>query len=135
MGTSEASRHAALRISANGILPSLGVVSSLAAIVTKACCILPLALAGAGAGASSLTIVQALMPFRVPALLVSALFIAGGWLSHFHEMNASRAACQCARTAGQQSRRNLMVLSGATALLAMALAWDRIQPLLLQVAT
>jgi hypothetical protein len=132
--SSAETKHQGLRIPINSVLPSLGVVSGAGAIVAKACCVLPLTMAGAGMGASSSTIVQAMMPLRVPLLVISALFVAAGWLTYIRDVRARTQDCQCP-PAQSGSRRNAFVLSIATLLLATAIAWNVIQPSTIQMAT
>jgi mercuric ion transport protein len=122
----------------SNLIPSFGVVSSLGAIASKACCVLPLVLAGAGAAAGSVAVVQALVPLQTPLLALSVLLIGAGWISYWRPVVAAKPDpnCDCAPKLVRWSRRDMIVLSIATLLLATAIAWDVIQPSsIMQMAT
>jgi mercuric ion transport protein len=116
------------------LIPSFGVVSSLGAIASKTCCVLPLAMAGAGAGVGSVALVQALAPLQMPLLALSAILVGAGWVSYLLRVK-SEATCECTPDSLRRTRRSVAVLTIATILLGTAIAWDVIQPSVIQMAS
>lgn len=112
-------------------LASLGLVAGLGAVVASSCCVIPLGLAAAGAGASVLAGLEMVAESRVPFLVVSALAIAGGWGAWWWKRPApcvSRVGC----ASPERSRATLALLLLASLIAALAASWRHIDPLLLK---
>jgi mercuric ion transport protein len=118
------------------ILGSLGAASGLGAVLTKSCCILPIALGGLGLGTGASALVEALEPFQMPLLIASGVAVAGGWLAFLYYQMLARGGDvsevrECAPCAVQsRPSRTAIILIVGTALFVAAAAWNAIQPVL-----
>jgi len=108
-------------------IAAAGALASLAALFSSAaCCVLPLLLAGAGVSASGLA---AVVPWRVPLVVVSGAMLAAGWLFYFRRRQACAADPACA--AAPPSRATFWVLSLATIFAGLSASWKLFeQPLM-----
>lgn len=96
---------------------AVGAVASLGALVSSAaCCVLPLALAGAGLGAGTLA---PMVPYRWPLTLVAAAALAAGWTLYLRQRRRCAASADCARP----GRATPAILGAATLMTALAAAW------------
>lgn len=87
-----------------------GIFASSAALISAAaCCVLPLVFVSLGIGASALSF---LVPYHWPITIVAGAAIAAGWLLVLR--NWSRGAV---------ARSTMVVLTLATLLLALSVAW------------
>jgi mercuric ion transport protein len=110
---------------------ALGVVAGLGAVVASSCCVLPLALAALGAGASVLGGLETVAAWRTPLLSVSALAILGGWGSWWRKRPVACASgTDCASP--ERSRATLSLLLCASAIVLAAASWAYIDPMLLK---
>ena len=87
-----------------------------AVLAWAACCVLPMALALAG-GAMAAS--AALAGQRAWLTAAAALILGGGWLLAWRRARACRTDSYCR----PPSRLNLLLLSGATLLLVVAILW------------
>lgn len=103
-----------------------GTFASLAALFSAAaCCVLPLALTGAGIGAAGLAV---FVPYRWPLTIAAALVTAVGWTLYLRKRRACAANAGC--TAAAPGPAVLVLLSMATAMVAICAFWGFIeQPL------
>lgn len=103
-----------------------GTLASLAALFSAAaCCVLPLALAGAGIGAAGFAV---FVPYRWPLTIAAALVTAVGWTLYLRKRRASAADAGC--TVAAPGRGIVVLLSIATAIVAVCAFWGFIeQPL------
>lgn len=104
-----------------------GVVASLAGLTSAAaCCVLPLALAGLGVGASGLAW---LVPLRVPLTVVALLAVAVGWIVYYRR----RRACALDQSCPKPARSTLWLLIVASSFVAISAFWPEIEPPLIAV--
>jgi mercuric ion transport protein len=112
-------------------LAALGLVAGLGAVVASSCCVIPLGLAGLGAGAGVLGGLETVATWRVPLLSISALGIIGGWGAWWLKRPAACASNgSCASP--QRSRTTLALLLCASAMVLAAIGWSYIDPMLLK---
>ncbi len=108
---------------------ALGLVAGLGAVVASSCCVIPLALAALGAGASVLGGLEWVAAWRVPLLSISALAILGGWGSW-----RTKRPIACVSGAGcatpQRSCATLALLLCASITMLTAASWSYIDPAL-----
>ncbi|HET7817507.1 MAG TPA: hypothetical protein VFK58_08020 [Sphingomicrobium sp.] len=102
-------------LAAVGALTGLGGVTAAAA-----CCVLPLALAGAGVTAAALAPV---VPFHVPLSIVAVITIAGAWVLYLRRRRACAAGAECA----PPGRSTLPLLVAASLLVALSGIWPLIE--------
>jgi mercuric ion transport protein len=110
---------------------AVGLVAGLGAVVASSCCVIPLALAALGAGASVFGGLEKVAEWRVPLLALSASAIAGGWGAWWwkHPVPcASGSACALQ----QRSRATLGLLLCASLIVVLAPSWSYIDPVLLK---
>lgn len=85
-----------------------------------ACCVLPLALAGAGVGATQLA---PLVPLHAPLSAIALLAVAAGWLFYIRRRRACAAGGDCSPPA--KATPVLLVL--ASALVVLSATWSSIE--------
>lgn len=107
-------------------IAAVGTVAGLGALFSAAaCCVLPLALAGAGIGAAGFAV---LVPYRWPLTIAAALITAVGWTLYLRRRRACAADAGC--TAAAPGPAIVVLLSIATAIVAVSAFWGFIeQPL------
>lgn len=104
-------------VAAIGALTSVGALFSAAA-----CCILPVALAAIGVGASGLT---AFVPFHWPLTIAALVAVAAGWLIYARKRKACASDTAC--SAAPPTRSTLVLLCLATALVTISACWTFIE--------
>jgi mercuric ion transport protein len=85
-----------------------------------ACCVLPLALAGVGIGASQLA---PLVPFHTPLSALALLAVAAGWILYARRRKACAAGSDCT----PPSKVTPVLLVVASALVILSAAWSSIE--------
>jgi mercuric ion transport protein len=85
-----------------------------------ACCVLPLALAGVGVGASQLA---PLVPLHTPLSAIALLAVAAGWFFYIRRRRACAAGAHCA----PPSKATPLLLVVASALVVLSAAWSFIE--------
>lgn len=113
-------------------LASLATALGLGAVTAAAaCCVLPLALASIGVGASLASGFAALADARTPLLVIGAAVLAVAWIMWWRKREA---ACgpgdACAAPA--RSRGPLVLLTISTALVGIAAAFPALEPTLMK---
>ena len=99
---------------------AVGTVGGFAALFSAAaCCVLPLAFAAFGIGAGGLATV---VPFHWPLTLAAALAVAVGWVLYVRKRRACMHDGNCA--IAPPSRSTFVLLSVATALVALSAVWE-----------
>jgi len=102
-------------------LAALGAVTGIGGVgAAAACCVLPLALASVGVGATGLA---ALGPLHAPLSAIALLAIIGGWFFFVRRRRACAAGADCQPPAPS----TLPLLSVATAFVALAAVWPFIE--------
>ncbi len=102
---------------------TLGTVASVGALFSAtACCILPLALAGLGLGASGLA---AVVPFHWPLTLAAMALLAAGWLLYIRKRRTCSRDASC--VAARPSRSTFVLLSVASAFVTISALWSFIE--------
>lgn len=123
--TEFAGRDAPLHIGGKGFV-GMGVLAGLGAVLAAAsCCVLPLALAALGVGAGLSAALVWLEPLRGPLTALSLLAVAGGWWAWLRRRNACSTSASCAARSSGGSI--LAMLVAGTALVAIALVWNRLE--------
>lgn len=113
-----------------GAFAGIGLVSGLGAVSAKSCCLVPLLLASSGVGGASLS--RVMVAFE-PYLLAGAwLAVASAWAVAV--LRRPSAACSAgAVCAGRPAAwRRYGLLTASTVVVALATAWERIDPGLAQ---
>ncbi len=105
-----------------GSLPLIGLFTSLGAVFTGWCCVLPSALAALGAGGAGLGSVGGWVAYQPYFLGVALLSVTAGWISFARRRSAAECTHigNCARP--MSKRRTFGLLAFSTLLLAFALA-------------
>ena len=101
-----------------GIVALLGLVTGLGAAVAASCCVLPLVIAGLGAGAGVFAVLELLADYRTPLLIGSAALVSIAWFLYFRR----RAA-----------RGTAAALAIASVLVLTAASWSWFEPSLLKI--
>ncbi len=110
---------------------AVGLVAGFGAVVASSCCVIPLGLAALGASASVLGSLETVAEWRLPFLAVSGLAIVAGWGAWWWRGPAACAA-DSACASRQRSRATLGLLLCASLIMALAVAWGYIDPVLLK---
>ncbi|TLG71871.1 mercuric transporter MerT family protein [Methylocystis sp. B8] len=113
-------------------LAALGLVAGLGAVVASSCCVVPLALAALGAGASVMGGLEAVAAWRVSLLSISALAVVGGLAAWWLKRPVACASAGAACAATDRSRATLTLLVCASVLVLTAASWSYIDPILLK---
>lgn len=128
----EAPGSPALPRGAGAGLSALGALASLGAVLAAAsCCVLPLALAALGVGAGISSTFSALMPLRWPLTALSLVGLVAGWWTYARRRRACTLDQSC--TVPLPSRATPVVLVIGTAMMLVAMVWDRLEAPLLKV--
>lgn len=109
---------------------ALGLLAGLGAVVASSCCVIPLGLVALGAGAGVLGGLEMVAEWRIPFLAVSALGIVGGWGAWWKRPAPCVSGSDCASP--QRSRATLGLLLCASLIVALAVSWGYIDPMLLK---
>ncbi|MGU9982521.1 mercuric transporter MerT family protein [Phreatobacter sp. HK31-P] len=116
----------------SGALGGLGTAIGLSALLASSCCVVPLALAGLGAGGALFGGLAFLAQIR-PWLLGGAItMLALGWLLFFRRSRsvACRSTQKCARPASP--RLSLSLLTAGSLIVGLVLVWETyLEPILL----
>jgi len=102
----------------SGALAAVGLISGAAAVLSASCCVLPLLLAGLGAGAGVFAALEILVEHQKPLFIFSAAMIAVAWLFYFRRRGA---------------RATAIALTVATLLVGTAATWGHIEGPLLKI--
>jgi mercuric ion transport protein len=112
-------------------LPAVGAAVGLGAVLASSCCVVPLLLGGVGAGAGVFGVLETLAFLRLPLIVLGGLAVAGGWWLWWRRRSQTcERETACARA--PRSIAPTLVLGVATLLVAAAMAWDFIEPVLLR---
>ncbi|MGK9168221.1 hypothetical protein KXR53_18065 [Inquilinus limosus] len=112
-----------------GVLATLGAAAGLGAIAASSCCILPLTLVWLGAGTAAFSVLEALVPWRLPLLAASATGVAAGWLVWWVRWRRCKTDSACAVTRRSWIPPSVLVL--ASLIVAVAIGWNHLElPLL-----
>ena len=106
----------------------VGTAAGVTALFSAAaCCVLPLVFAALGLGAGGLAV---FVPYHWPLTIASAAAVSIGWLLYCRKRRACSAGSNC--TSSPPRRATLILLSIATAAVALSAAWPRFieQPLM-----
>lgn len=117
---------------ATGPLAGFGVVAALSAIAGSSCCVLPLVLAGLGAGSATFGGIAFLTDHQPYSLGAAALLIAGAWTEFWRRSRASACSAGTACAREKPSHRTIALLCVATAFVGLAAAWGFVEPILLR---
>lgn len=97
----------------------VGIVAGAGALFSAAaCCVLPLAFAALGVGASGLA---DFVPFHWPTTIAAAVAIAAGWFLYVRKRRACAADANCAVAA--PTRATPVMLSLASAFVVLSALW------------
>jgi len=118
--------------SSPGPLVGLSALAGLSAIAGASCCVVPLALAGIGAGSAlfgGLAILAAYQPYVLGGAVAA---LAGAWLAQWRRSRPAACAADgaCARRGTQHL--TLVALWIVTLLVSAAVGWVYIEPVLLR---
>ncbi len=107
----------------SGWLAGLGAVAGFGALAASSCCVLPLALAGLGAGSAVFGGLDTLANWR-PLLLGGAMAVVlAAWVLFFQRRSAACAVDgSCSAYSASKSAR--VLLSLGTAFVVLSFAWD-----------
>jgi mercuric ion transport protein len=116
---------------AKNALALLGIATGIGAIAASSCCVVPLVLATLGAGAGVFGTLDALVPWRVPLLVVGGTGVAVGWFAWWRKRRVScEVGSTCATPSGSRTALALLLL--ASLIVATAIGWDFLEPALLE---
>ena len=104
--------------SLSGILAAASIFTGAGAVFAASCCVLPLTLAGFGAGAGLFSVLGVLADYRTAILVLSATLLAVAWAVYLRRRGA---------------RSTALALVIATVFVGTAAAWDRLEPPLLKI--
>lgn len=106
---------------------AVGAVSGFGGLfAAAACCVLPVALASVGVGASGLA---SLSPLHAPLSVLALLAVAAGWYLYIKRLRACAADATCA----QPSRSTPILLSFAAVFVVLSGIWPFIENSLMRV--
>lgn len=98
---------------------TVSVAAGFAALFSAAaCCVLPIALALAGIGASGFVFI---VPYHWPLTIAAGVAVAVGWALYIRKRQLCISSASCAVQA--PSRATFLLLSGATAFVLLSVAW------------
>jgi len=109
-------------------LAGIGATAGLGGVIASSCCVIPMALAGLGAGGVAFSGLEFLAAWRIYFIAGAALALALGWAMFFRQR---AIACACA--GAMPARRVATLLSIGTAFVALSYVWaPLIEPMLLR---
>lgn len=112
-----------------GWLAGIGTTVGLGGLLASSCCVIPMVLAGLGAGGAAFSGLEFLAAWRIYFIAGAALALALGWAMFFRQR--SIACAPCADT--MPTRKVATLLSIGTAFVALSYVWDPlIEPALLR---
>jgi mercuric ion transport protein len=113
-------------------MATLGAITGLGAIAGSSCCVLPLVLAGLGAGGAAFGGLEFLAAYQPYIFGAAVLLLAGAWFASWRRSRTvtCKAEGACARPKTQD--RTMIALGIATLFVALAAGWSLIEPVLLQ---
>jgi mercuric ion transport protein len=115
-------------VGSTGWLAGLGAIVELGGLLASSCCVVPIALAGLGAGGAAFSGLEFLATWRIYFIAGAALVTAVGWVMFFRQRSV---ACACDGT--MPTRSTATLLSIGTAFVALSYVWDPlIEPMLLR---
>jgi mercuric ion transport protein len=117
---------------AAGPLAALSAATGLGALAASSCCVLPLALAGIGAGGAVFGGLEVLIAYKPYILGAAAMSLAGAWLVFWKRRRLATCAANGACARAGTPRRTLVALAFATLSVKAALLWGFIEPILLK---
>lgn len=104
-------------MSKEGSVAALAAVSGLGGVTAAAsCCVLPLALASAGVGASAFA---AVVPFQTPLSILAALAVVIGWFLYFRR----KRACASGTCEAPPATSTAWLLGVATLFIGLSAIW------------
>ncbi len=106
--------------------------SALGALAMSSCCIVPLALFSLGVTGAWIGNLTALYPYKLYFFAITAGFLAGGFYKVYRKPKASAREGETYCTSPVSDRINKVVLWTASILVAAALAFPYVVPLLLE---
>jgi mercuric ion transport protein len=123
---------AAPKRDATGPLAALGASTGLGALAASSCCVLPLALAGIGAGGAVFGGLEVLIAFKPYILGAAVVSLAGAWMVFWNRRRLTTCGADGACARPDTPRRTHVVLAFATLSVTAALIWGFIEPVLLK---
>lgn len=116
-----------------GALGGLGTLIGLSALLASSCCVMPLALAGLGAGSALLSGLGFLAQIR-PWLLGGAItMLALGWLLLFSRSRSTTCHSGPDCVASASSRLPMSLLASGSLVVGLAMVWNaHLEPILLR---
>lgn len=112
-----------------GWLAGIGATVGLGGVLASSCCVIPMALAGLGAGGAAFSGLEFLATWRIYLIAGAALASALGWAMFFRQRSISCSPC----TDTMPTRRVATLLSVGTAFVVLSYLWDPlIEPILLR---
>jgi mercuric ion transport protein len=119
-------------VQASGWLAGLGAVTGFGALAASSCCVLPLALAGFGAGSVVFGGLEILANWRPLLLGVAVMVVLAAWILLFRRRSV---ACNVdgSYSAYAPSKSARVLLSLGTVFVVLSVAWDPyVEPFLLK---
>jgi mercuric ion transport protein len=110
-------------------LAPLALVSGIGTVFASSCCVMPLVLAGLGAGSATFSFLSALASYRLPLLIVGGLILALGWLVYFRKKPNNCEASSCVPV--RRAIATPVTLTLSTVLLAAGVGFSFVEPTLL----
>jgi mercuric ion transport protein len=115
-------------VASTGWLAGLGATVGLGGLLASSCCVVPMALAGLGAGGAAFSGLEFLATWRTYLIAGAALATAIGWVVFFRQRSI---ACACDGT--MPTRSTATLLSLGTSFVALSYLWGPlIEPMLLR---
>jgi mercuric ion transport protein len=110
-------------------LAGIGATVGLGGVLASSCCVIPMALAGLGAGGAAFSGLEFLATWRIYFIAGAALALALGWAMFFRQRSIACGPC----AATMPTRGVATLLSIGTAFVALSCVWDPvIEPMLLR---
>jgi mercuric ion transport protein len=110
-------------------LAGIGATVGLGGVLASSCCVIPMALAGLGAGGAAFSGLEFLAAWRIYLIAGAALALALGWAMFFRQRSIACDPCADA----MPTRRVAALLSLGTVFVALSYVWDpMIEPMLLR---
>jgi len=110
-------------------LAGFGATVGLGGLLASSCCVVPMALAGLGAGGAAFSSLEFLATWRIYLIAGAALALAVAWTMFFRQRSIACDACDRA----MPTRSTAILLSMGTAFVALSYIWDPlIEPMFLR---